>query len=101
MVMKKTIILIITLLVMTTAFGQQIIDSTRVALASPDGNYTISFYQKKNADSTRTMFYKVDFKNQTVIHESELDIQLDNHLSEQAMALKVDSHVRWCENLMV
>jgi hypothetical protein len=99
--MKKTIILLITLLVMTTAFGQRVIDSTRVVLASPDGNYAISFYQKKNADNTRTMFYKVEFKSQPVIHESELDIQLDNKLSERAMALKVDSHARWCENLMV
>src|SRR5688572_21179588 len=99
--MKKTFILVITLLVLTTAFGQQVIDSTRVGLASPDGNYAISFYQKRNADNTRTMFYKVEFKSQPVIHESELDIQLDNKLSERAMALKVDSHARWCENLMV
>lgn len=99
--MKKTIIHVFTLLVLTTAFGQQVIDSTRTALASPDGNYAIFFYQKRNADNTRTMFYKVDFKNQRVIHESELDIQLDNKLSERSMALKVDSHTRWCENLIV
>src|SRR5688500_3659983 len=99
--MKKTIILVITLLVLTTAFGQQIIDSTRVALASPDGNYAISFYQKRNADNTRTMFYTVDFKSQPVIHESEMDIQLDKNRSERATDLKVDNYARWCENLMV
>src|SRR6185312_15323117 len=27
--------------------------------------------------------------------------QLDNHLSESAMALKVDKHKKWCENLAV
>jgi alpha-glucosidase len=101
MVMKKIILLVTSLLVLTVAFGQGIIDSTKAVIVSPDRNYTVYFYQKRNADDTRSMFYKVDFKNQPVIHESELDIQLDNNLSERAMALKVDSHVRWCENLKV
>ena len=30
-----------------------------------------------------------------------MDIQLDNRLSEKAMALKVDQHAKWCENLKV
>jgi len=34
-----------------------------------------------------------------VILESRMGIRLDNHLSEQAMALKVDTHKDWCENL--
>jgi alpha-glucosidase len=36
-----------------------------------------------------------------VIAESVLDIQLDNNLSERAMALIVDKHAKWCENLQV
>lgn len=89
------------LLIAGNCFGQPVIDSSKATVQSPDRNYIVSFYQKKNADSTRTMFYKVDFKNQPLIYESVLDIQLDNNLSERAMALKVDKHARWCENLVV
>lgn len=53
------------------------------------------------SDTTRALFYTVDYKGQPVIGESLLDIKLDNHLSEQAMALKVDGHKDWCENLKI
>ncbi len=89
------------LLLMTDVIGQMIIDSSQVSLQSPDKKYEVQFYQKFNTDGTITMFYKVDYKNQPVINESVLDIQLDNNLSERAMALKVDKHIKWCENLKV
>ena len=78
-----------------------VIDSTRTRIQSPDKNITVDFYQKNITDSTRAMYYTVNYKNKPVILESLLDIQLDNHLSEQAMALKVDCHQKWCENLRI
>ena len=86
---------------MADVFSQSIIDSSKVILKSPDKNYTLLFYQEKNIDGTRTMFYKVDYKGKPVIYKSALDIQLDNNLSERAMALKVDTHAKWCENLTI
>lgn len=80
--------------------AQQVIDSSKAALASPDGNYVLSFYQKQDANG-RKMYYKVDYKQQPFISESEMDITLDNNLSERAMALKVDTRRHWCENLVV
>jgi len=77
------------------------IDSTVTVVKSPDKNITVRFYQKKMTDTTRAMYYTVSYKDKPVILESLLDIQLDNHLSEQAMALKVDKHKRWCENLQI
>ncbi len=68
---------------------------------SPDKNISLSFYVKKSDDGKKTMYYQVAYKNKLIIEESVLDIQLDNHLSESAMALKVDKHERWCENLEV
>ncbi|HSC40323.1 MAG TPA: glycoside hydrolase family 97 N-terminal domain-containing protein, partial [Chitinophagaceae bacterium] len=68
---------------------------------SPDKNIGVSFYVKKADDGKKTMYYEVAYKNKQVIEASVLDIQLDNHLSESAMALKVDRHERWCENLEV
>ena len=79
--------------------SQTIIDSTRAVLQSPDKNLVFNCYQKQNINGTRALFYTIKFKNQLIINESELDIQLDNHLSEKAMALKVDMHKKWCENL--
>jgi alpha-glucosidase len=86
---------------MAGAVAQTVIDSTKALITSPDKNYVVVFYQKQNADGTRTMCYTLTFKQQPVISESVLDIQLDNNLSERAMALKVDKHAKWCENLQV
>lgn len=100
--MKKILFTTLTLLaIITEVFSQQIIESSRATVYSPDKKYALSFYQRKNADGTRTMLYKVDYNNQPFIYESVIDIQLDNNLSERAMALKVDKHVKWCENLVV
>lgn len=99
--MKRSFLVSAFLLIISELFAETIIDSTRAIVTSPDKNYTVSFYQKKNIDGTRIMYYKVDFKARPVINESVLDIQLDNNLSERAMALKVDRHKNWCENLTV
>lgn len=83
------------------AKSQSILNNTISKIQSPDKNVIVQFYQKKFTDSTRVMYYSVSYKNKPVILESVVDINLDNHLSEQAMALKVDSHKDWCENLVV
>src|SRR5688500_11766055 len=97
--MKRIVILTASIFVLANVVGQTVIDSTKAVITSPDKNYVVSFYQKQNADGTRTMFYTLNFKQQPVIAESVLDIQLDNNLSERAMALKVDTHAKWCGNL--
>lgn len=99
--MKRFFVTIFFLFSLAGVFSQQVIDSTKVLVNSPDQKYALSFYQMQNADGTRTMFYKLDYRNQPVILESVLDIQLDNNLSERAMALKVDKRTKWCENLVI
>jgi len=74
-------------------------EGSRVLLSSPDKNISLRCYQKQLTDSTRGIYYTLTYKERPVILESALDIQLDNHLSEQAMALRVDTHKKWCENL--
>src|SRR5436190_21432797 len=82
------------------ANGQNnIIEATRSLILSPDKNIAVQFYQKQLTDSTKAMYYAVNYKNKPVVYESLLDVEMDNHLSEQAMALKVDRHANWCENL--
>ncbi|EOR94356.1 Alpha-glucosidase [Arcticibacter svalbardensis MN12-7] len=81
--------------------GQNIIEQSRVSVWSPDKNIKFDFYQKGFADGKRVLYYTVQYKNKAVINESVLDLQLDNHLSESAMALKVDKHEKWFENLEI
>ena len=78
-----------------------IVSGTEITVKSPDGNIAFNFYQKADENNKRTMYYKVTYKGEPVILESALDIRLDNHLFEQALALKVPRHERWCENLKV
>ncbi|MFT7772168.1 glycoside hydrolase family 97 N-terminal domain-containing protein [Roseateles sp.] len=70
-------------------------------LTSPDGRLAITLQQKSAADGKRSLHYSVRFEGETVIRESLLELQLDNHLSESAMALPIDRRGRWFENLKV
>jgi hypothetical protein len=81
--------------------GEGIVSCSQTAVQSPDKNITLQFYQKQSLSHKRTMYYTVSYKGKPIILESVLDIQLDNHLSESAMALKIDHHQKWCENLKV
>jgi alpha-glucosidase len=85
----------------TRSVAQTVLNETKHTIQSPDKNITLQFYQKQLAPGKKEMYYQVTYKNKAVIHESALDIQLDNNLSERAMALKVDKHEKWCENLLV
>ncbi|MDT3401186.1 glycoside hydrolase family 97 protein [Mucilaginibacter terrae] len=81
--------------------GQNIVKGSEGIIQSPDKKLTVRFYQKASPTGQKTLFYKVDFDQKNVINESELDLQLNNRLSEQAMALPVDKHTKWFENLTV
>jgi hypothetical protein len=69
-------------------------------LKSPDGHLVFKIAQK-TSDHKRAFFYQVHYKGKTVIQESLMDLQFDNHLSERAMALKVDTQDKWFDNLKI
>ncbi|WP_217603139.1 glycoside hydrolase family 97 protein [Chitinophaga sp. GbtcB8] len=73
---------------------------TKVTFSSPDSNLVAKFYQVQEGKG-KTMYYEVSYKGKTVIRPSVLDILLDNHLSESAMALKVDTFTPWTSNLVI
>jgi hypothetical protein len=81
--------------------AQQIVPGTEKELKSPDHNLAVKFYQKRDEQQKKSFYYSVSYKGKAVINESVLDLQLDNHLSESAMAIKVDKHAKWFENLQV
>lgn len=98
--MKNWFILFLVTLLSNFSFSQTIVEGTQITIQSPNSNLIVRVYQKEDGDK-RTLYYTVAFKNKPVINESVLELQLDNHLSESAMALKIDKHERWMENLRV
>lgn len=74
---------------------------TETQLRSPNGKVAVTVYQRELAPGKRRLFYHVAYGTKPVVLESGLDIQIDNHVFEQAMALKVDRHADWSENLAV
>ncbi|MDR3219129.1 MAG: glycoside hydrolase family 97 N-terminal domain-containing protein [Dysgonamonadaceae bacterium] len=69
--------------------------ATESIVSSPDGKQVFTFYQRENADGTPVQFYKIDYNNRPVVLESKLDIQLDNHIWEQALAKFWKQPVSW------
>ena len=99
--MKNWFVLFFLIVLSDVSFSQTVVRGTQTTIQSPDKNLRIQFYQKEDADKKRTLYYRVSYKDRPVINESVLELQLDNHLSESAMALKIDKHQRWMENLKV
>jgi alpha-glucosidase len=83
------------------AAAQDIVEQSRASVHSPDRKLQLDFYQKRLPGGTRAMYYTVRYKGKPVINESLLDLELDNHLSESAMALPIDRQARWFDNLAV
>jgi len=99
--MKRILFALVGLVLVLQVNAQTVIEQSRTSILSPDKNIKFDFYQKSLANGKRELYYTVQYKNKAVINESVLDLQLDNHLSESAMALKIDKHEKWFENLTV
>ena len=70
-------------------------------VTSQDGHIALELTLKTDAAGKHALYYNVRYDGEPVIRESLLELRLDNHLSENAMALPVDHHARWFENLRV
>jgi alpha-glucosidase len=80
------------------AFGNQA-SYFQYDIKSPDGNYITTFYAETGDDNYLHLFYQVNFKGKPVVEKSELDIVLDNHISELAMAIKPDDDYHFVNNM--
>ncbi|WP_093554805.1 glycoside hydrolase family 97 protein [Pseudoduganella namucuonensis] len=100
--MKTTLLLLCSaLLLPMAARGQAIDEQSRATLSSPDKRLELSIYQKRFPQGKRELYYTLSYKGRPVVRESALDLELDNHLSESAMALKIDRHDKWFDNLAI
>lgn len=98
--MKNLMLILWMILYNGAAFAQKrLIPETLQTVKSPDGKLVCQLYQKLDKKGHKAIFYSLTYNSTPIILESELDIQLDNHLSELAMALKVDKTTKWCEDL--
>jgi alpha-glucosidase len=102
--MKRLLLLFLCTLLVKGAPAQQaggsILEGTRTQLRSPDGRLEVELYQKQADDGKKRLYYKVSFKDRPIILESALDIQMDNHIMESALALKPDTARDWCASLV-
>jgi len=95
-----TILMLLSLLCFKTTAKEREIPAEHI-LTSPDRLVELKFFQKEIANKEKAFFYQLSYKGKPVVLESKLDLQLDNHLSESAMALPVDKHKNWFENLQI
>ncbi|WP_251029839.1 MULTISPECIES: glycoside hydrolase family 97 protein [unclassified Pedobacter] len=98
---QHTFLILLSLLTFFGASAQTTTVISEQMLYSPDKSLVVRFFQKESADHKKAFFYQLSYKGKNVILESKLDLELDNHLSESAMALKVDTHQNWFENLEI
>lgn len=99
--MKSLLILVMGWLLHTCALAQVNEQPGLASVVSPDNNVRFVFYQKTDGAGKRALYYRVTYKHKAVILDSLLDLQLDNHLSESAMALKIDRQAKWFDNLAI
>lgn len=92
---NKSVSLLVMIFFTTSSFAQSVLENTRAKLTSPDGKHLFEFYQKQNPDETLEMYYTVKYNNRPVILESKIDIQLDNHIWERALAKFWDQPKKW------
>lgn len=91
----------IVVLVPTSCRGQSTGDASAAVVRSPDKRIAVRFYQQVDSTGAAAMYYTVYYKGKPIIRGGSLDIQLDNHLTEQALALKVDKPGDWCADLKI
>jgi hypothetical protein len=96
---KQGILCLVFLLISTLSEGQQQPATLLKKVQSPDGNLVVDLFQKTNDAGKKKLYYQVRYKTKDVILESALDIKLDNHISQLALALKADKNINWSDDL--
>ncbi|MGQ1948322.1 glycoside hydrolase family 97 catalytic domain-containing protein [Geofilum sp. OHC36d9] len=71
----------------------------RKTIISPDEKYVLTFIIEKNAKLETCISYFLMYEGKVVVEKSELDIVLDNHISELAMAIKPDDNYHFINDM--
>ena len=74
----------------------------RMSVTSPDRQIEVDFSQRPSGvPGQNRLCYTVKYHGRVIVDQGRLDIRLDNHLTEEAMALPVDSAGDWCGDLKI
>jgi hypothetical protein len=95
-------LVLILLMINTIARAQSTVSQlAEKNIQSPDGNLFFQFNQKNSEGGKKQLTYRVSYKNKPVLLESTLSLQLDNHLSQLALALKPDTDMFWSDSFVI
>lgn len=99
--MKKTITTFLSLLVLLfcSSQAQAATKNTEEVLVSPDGKLQITLYYSQTEKGKASLHYRVQKDKKAVIEKSALHMDLDNHLSEWALAIKNTPQGDWFAGL--
>ncbi len=97
-IMKKSLLSLLTLLFSTCLFAETSIQKLEVK--SPDGCQLFTLYQTLDEVGASKLTYTISYKDRPVVLKSLLDITLDNHTWENALAKKFDKVQHWFDNLV-
>ena len=90
--------------IMMLAFSSTLLagNTKELKLASPNGTQEIAFYQKQVSPSVNELYYRVDYKGNSVINESRAGLELDNRIWEMALGARdLKQPACWMDNLEV
>lgn len=96
---KICLLVLVTLTTISTTVHAQAKKNEHI-LFSPNKNLEFKFYTQQSEDGA-TFYYQLSYKVKEVIKPSQMDLQLDNHISQKAMALKTDTKGRWFSKLEI
>lgn len=91
--LREIVTIAVSWLFMGNAWGQ----SSQVVrnVQSPDKRVSFTFFYNDDRDERVT--YSVTYDNKQVVLESALELTLDNHLSQLALALTPDQNKKWSD----
>ncbi len=97
--MKKIIVKVLFFILFSGVIAYDSNGEDRKSLSSPDGQLEFSLMSKLDQSDLLRLFYQIQFKGDDIVKKSELDIVLDNHLSELAMAIQPDDNYHFVQDM--
>ncbi|MGD8174764.1 glycoside hydrolase family 97 N-terminal domain-containing protein [Marinimicrobium sp. ARAG 43.8] len=101
MLKKHVWVLLITLVSLIPIGNVALAEDTAETLTSPNGQVSITVHSNLSEREGLALWYDVNYGDKTVIKRSRLDIRLDNHLSEWALAIENTPKGQWINGLQL
>ncbi|WP_423127211.1 glycoside hydrolase family 97 protein [Gaoshiqia sp. Z1-71] len=97
--MKKIFARVFIVILFSGVVAHELKAEGKESLSSPDGQLALTLLSEFDQNNVLRLFYQIHFKGDEIIKKSELDIILDNHLSELAMAIQPDDSYHFVQDM--